>query len=45
MDSVFDHLARDADKEYAMEDSFIVRVYQYSAGASKKGFQLSHRTQ
>jgi transposase len=35
--SVFQHLARDADNEYAMIDSTIVRAHQHSAGARKKG--------
>lgn len=34
---VFEHLARDADNEYAMIDSTIVRAHQHSAGALKKG--------
>ena len=34
--SVFEHLARDADNEYAMIDSTIVRAHQHSAGARKK---------
>jgi transposase len=33
---VFDHLAADADNEYAMIDSTIVRAHQHSAGAKKK---------
>ena len=33
---VFEHLAGDADNEYAMLDSTIVRAHQHSAGASKK---------
>ena len=33
---VFQHLAADADKEYAMIDSTIVRAHQHSAGAQKK---------
>ena len=35
--TVFDHLAQDADNEYAMIDSTIVRAHQHSAGAHKKG--------
>ena len=35
--AVFEHLARDADNEYAMIDSTIVRAHQHSAGALKKG--------
>ena len=34
--SVFEHLAADADNEYAMIDSTIVRAHQHSAGAKKK---------
>jgi transposase len=34
---VFEHLARDADNEYARIDSTIVRAHQHSAGARKKG--------
>jgi len=33
---VFLHLAADADNEYAMIDSTIVRAHQHSAGAKKK---------
>ena len=33
---VFAHLASDADNEYAMIDSTIVRAHQHSAGAPKK---------
>ena len=33
---VFQHLAADADNEYAMIDSTIVRAHQRSAGAQKK---------
>jgi transposase len=33
---VFAHLAADADNEYAMIDSTIVRAHQHSAGAPKK---------
>ena len=33
---VFKHLAEDADNEYAMIDSTIVRAHQHSAGAQKK---------
>jgi transposase len=33
---VFQHLAADADNEYAMMDSTIVRAHQHSAGAPKK---------
>ena len=34
--SVFQDLATDADNEYAMIDSTIVRAHQHSAGAKKK---------
>ena len=34
---VLEHLASDADNEYAMIDSTIVRAHQHSAGARKKG--------
>jgi transposase len=33
---IFQHLAEDADNEYAMIDSTIVRAHQHSAGAQKK---------
>ena len=33
---IFEHLAADADNEYAMIDSTIVRAHQHSAGALKK---------
>jgi transposase len=33
---VFEHLASEADNEYAMIDSTIVRAHQPSAGAQKK---------
>jgi transposase len=33
---VFQHLATDADNEYAVIDSTIVRAHQHSAGAPKK---------
>lgn len=33
---VFKHLAEDANNEYAMIDSTIVRAHQHSAGAQKK---------
>ena len=35
-EKVFKHLATDADNEYAMIDSTIVRAHQHSAGAVKK---------
>ena len=34
---VLQHLAADADTEYAMLDSTVVRAHQHSAGAPKKG--------
>lgn len=34
---IFQNLATDADNEYAMIDSTIVRAHQHSAGACKKG--------
>src|SRR6201747_84081 len=34
---VFEHMAADADNEYAMIDSTIVRAHQHSAGAKKIG--------
>ena len=39
---VFQHLADDADNEYAMIDSTIVRAHQHSAGA-KGGSQTGKR--
>jgi transposase len=33
---VFEHLAADADHEYGIIDSTIVRAHQHSAGAQKK---------
>jgi transposase len=33
---VFEHLAADADHEYGVIDSTIVRAHQHSAGAQKK---------
>jgi transposase len=35
-EKVFQHFAADADNEYAMIDSTIVRAHQHSAGAEKK---------
>ena len=35
-EKVFRHLSADADNEYAMIDSTIVRAHQHSAGAEKK---------
>jgi transposase len=34
---VFEEMAKEADHEYAMIDSTIVRAHQHSAGALKKG--------
>jgi len=42
---VFEHLAADADNEYAMIDSTIVRAHQHSAGAPKKRRKSSARPQ
>src|SRR5580700_6649861 len=36
-EKVFKHLAGEADNEYALIDSTIVRAHQHSAGARKKG--------
>jgi len=35
-EKIFKHLTDDADNEYAMIDSTIVRAHQHSAGAQKK---------
>ena len=35
-EQMFQHLAADADNEYAMIDSTVVRAHQHSAGAQKK---------
>jgi len=40
---VFQHLAGDADNEYAMIDSTIVRAHQHSAGAKKSWRGPGHR--
>ena len=37
---VFEHLAQDADNEYAMIDATIVRAHQHSAGAQKKAAKI-----
>ena len=37
---LFKHLSEDADNEYAMIDSTIVRAHQHSAGARKKGVRI-----
>jgi transposase len=39
---VFQYLAADADNEYAMIDSTIVRAHQHSAGAQKKLARIKH---
>jgi transposase len=40
---VFQFLAADADNEYAMIDSTIVRAHQHSAGAKKRQRRPGHR--
>jgi transposase len=35
-EGIFRHLAEDANNEYAMIDSTVVRAHQHSAGAQKK---------
>lgn len=40
---MFQHLAADADNEYAMIDSTIVRAHQHSAGAKKRRLGPSDR--
>ena len=39
---LFEMLASDADNEYAMIDSTIVRAHQHSAGAPKKKAKTKH---
>lgn len=39
---VFNWLASDADNEYGMIDSTIVRAHQHSAGAIKKRTKIKH---
>ena len=41
---VFRHLAGEADDEYAMIDSTIVRAHQHSAGAAKKAAEATRRS-
>ena len=41
---VFRHLADEADNEYAMIDSTIVRAHQHSAGAPKKAAGPARRS-
>jgi hypothetical protein len=36
-------LSQDADNEYAMIDSTIVRAHQHSAGAKKNGRKMTKR--
>jgi len=43
-DRLFKALANEADNEYAMIDSTIVRVHQHSAGARKKGGSKHRRS-
>jgi transposase len=43
-EKVFQHLAADADNEYAMIDSTIVRAHQHSAGAKKSRRDSGHRS-
>jgi transposase len=41
---MFELLATDADNEYAMIDSTIVRAHQHSAGAEKRGSQMTKQS-
>ena len=41
---IFQHLADEADNEYAMIDSTIVRAHQHSAGAVKKAVAGTRRS-
>ena len=41
---IFEHLAADADNEYAMIDSTIVRAHQHSAGAKKNESQMTKQS-
>jgi transposase len=41
---VFQHLAGEADNDYAMIDSTIVRAHQHSAGAAKKAVAETRRS-
>ena len=43
-EKVFKALAADADNEYAMIDSTIVRAHQHSAGAPKKTVKAAKRS-
>lgn len=38
--NLFKHLAADADNEYVMIDSTIMRAHQHAAGARKKGVKI-----
>ena len=40
---IFEMLSQDADNEYAMIDSTIVRAHQHSAGAKKNGRKMTKR--
>ena len=42
-EKAFKHLAGDADNEYAMIDSTIVRAHQHSAGARKNCYRAAAR--
>src|SRR4051812_6139714 len=41
---IFRHLAGEADNEYAMIDSTVVRAHQHSAGAVKKAAEATRRS-
>ena len=43
-EKIFEQLAADADNEYAMIDSTIVRAHQHSAGAKKKKSQMTKQS-
>jgi transposase len=43
-EKVFQYLAGEADNEYAMLDSTIVRAHQHSAGAPKKAAGPTRRS-
>src|SRR5260370_6189940 len=43
--AVFEHLAKDADNEYGMIDSTIVRAHQHSAGGRARWWNRSWRIQ
>ena len=38
---LFEHLAEEADNDYAMIDATIVRAHQHSAGALKRGMEAT----